>query len=1030
MSAMDAVASATAQPDRAPAALQLRLFGGIQISVNGVRISDIATRKAEALLVFLACERYPHQRETLAELFWNDLPAERAAGNLRLILTYLRKHCEPFLDITRQTIGLRSDVGCWLDLEAFADLAARPSDPQALRQALELYRGDFLQGFHLRDAQLFSAWQAAQEEHWRSQLVAVLQALLGHALAWSHYSEGIAWAKRLLQIDPLDEATHRQLMLLYARGGQRNAAVRQYASCKRLVRQGLNLEPEAETETLYRRIRRMPEQRPHNLPPWNGLLIGRAAEQAQIGAWLADPAERLLSVVGPGGSGKTQLGLSAGWRAVREHLGPCGDGVWYVALLGDSWNSQRLGADALLVRLAEVLQIRINPRQRLDDQIVQQLNAKELLLILDNAELLDQGARRALGSLVQRLSLLRLLVLSRERLKLQIEQVLGIAGLAYPEAYGPAVTALPALGVDLAQYEAVQLLLASARRLRSATPLEGYSAAEQTALGQICRMVHGLPLALELVAPWLRLRLPSEIVRDIGRDIDLLAADLPELPVRHHSLRAAFVYSWNLIGAGERTALARLACFPASFSAAAAEAIAAVRLPELAALHDASLVQLQRNEAHSRYLIHPLLRQLAYEQEPCEHALAQARHADFFGQLASRSEDGLRGPQGAELIVELEREIDNLRAGWQWAIAQQQIELLGQYSVALHDFLTIRSWQIEGCQLFGPVAELARVWAATHQPTPPQRAALVRVLSCYAQLEQIAGDIGAAEAALRDALALLDGQPFDRPDSGMFLNKQLGLIAYGRGDYREALEHLQRALRLAQRESDPSKLGDILLSAAAVLCAQGSWTDAEQIIQRCLDCYQRADFAWGLGHAQRFAGICALGQGQHHTAHRWLQQSLDIAGRLGSPIGEALALDQLGLLELREGRLEQSQQTLQRALALFQELGVDLGVGRAHCHLGRVALAQQNPQQAERHFQQALQLAQQIAAPPLQIEATAGLLQLQLAAPSPEQAHPAAALSALLDHPACTAETRATVGLFASARSAHAGQLADLADPS
>jgi hypothetical protein len=95
-----------------------------------------------------------------------------------------------------------------------------------------------------------------------------------------------------------------------------------------------------------------------------------------------------------------------------------------------------------------------------------------------------------------------------------------------------------------------------------------------------------------------------------------------------------------------------------------------------------------------------------------------------------------------------------------------------------------------------------------------------------------------------------------------------------------------------------------------------------------------------------------------------------------------------------------------------------------------VALAQQNPQQAEQHFQQALQLAQQIAAPPLQIEATAGLLQLQLAAPSSEQAHPAAALSALLDHPACTAETRATVGLFASARSAHAGQLADLADPS
>ena len=1018
---MDTAASAPAGPD-ASLFLQIRLLGGLSITINGERITDIATRKAEALLVYLACERRPHQREALAALLWDDLPAERAAGNLRLTLTQLRKHCEPFLDVTRQTVALRRDADCWLDVDTFAALtAAQPPDPQALREAVELYRGDVLRGFHLRDAEGFSTWQEIQAERWRLRMADALKALVAHAVAWSRYAEGIAWAKHLLELDPLDEAAHRQLMLLYARSGQRNAAARQYAACKRLVRQELDLEPDADTEALYQRIRRMPERRPHNLPPWSGLLIGREAEQARIAASLADPDARLLTVVGMGGSGKTQLGLSVGRRVAREHLGPCADGVWYVALLGDVWNNQRIDADALLLTLAQTLQIRCAAKQRLDEQIIQHLRDKELLLILDNAELLDQSARRILSALVQQTPLLRLLALSRERLRLQSEHVLSIAGLAYPEASGPATTARPALCVDLARYDAVHLLLACAGRAQGSAALERYPAAEQTAIGQLCQMVHGLPLALELVAPWLRLRQPSEIARDIGRDIDLLATDMPELPARHRSLRAAFVYSWNLIGPREQAALARLACFPSSFSAAAAEAVAAVTLPELAALYDASLVQIQQSEAGTRYLLHPLLRQLAREQHRHDEApleQTQARHAAFFAELAAQTEDRLRGPEGAELLAELEREIDNLRTGWQWAASNRQIELLGQYSVALHDFLTIRSWEIEGRQLFGAAAEGVRAWAAAHEPAPEQRRAVVRVLSCYAQLEQLVGDIGAAEAALRDGLALLEDHASGSQAELLFLNKQLGLIAYGRGAYPEALAHLQHALRLAQHESDPTKLGDILLSAAAVLCAQGAWADAAQIAQRCLDCYRAADFAWGIGHAQRFAGVCALGQGQLQEARHNLQQSLAIAQRLGSRIGEALALDQLGLLELAERQIGQSQHTLRRALAIFQDLGVDLGVGRTHCHLGRAALAQDQQGQAEQHFRQALRLAGRIAATPLQIEAAAGLLQIQLLAPGLGRADAESALAALLGHPACPAETRAAHGppLLPSAR--------------
>ncbi|GAB4195728.1 MAG: BTAD domain-containing putative transcriptional regulator [Roseiflexaceae bacterium] len=995
--------------------IDLRLFGGLSISIDGTRITDIATRKAEALLVYLACNRHPHQRETLAELFWDDLPAERAAGNLRLTLTQLRKHCEPFLDVTRQTVALRPDADCRLDLDTFAALTSfQPPDPVALRQAVELYRGPFLQGFNLRDAQGFSAWQAAQAEHWHQRLSAALQTLVAHAVAWSDYGEGIAWARRLLDLDPLDEVAHRQLMLLYARSGQRNAAARQYAACKRIVRQELDLEPDADTEALYQRIRRMPERRPHNLPPANGLLIGRAAEQARIASWLADPGAHLLTVVGPGGSGKTQLGLSAGHRVAQEYLGPCADGIHYVMLIGEGWNNQRIGADALLITLAEAFQVRCAPKQRVEGQIIQQLRDKELLLILDNAEVLDQTARRALSGLTQQLPLLRTLALSRERLKLQGEHVLSLAGLTYPEASGPVATARPSLEVDLASYEAVRLLLACAARVQDGATLERYSPIEQAAIGQLCRMVHGLPLALELLAPWLRLRLPSEIARDIGRDIDLLAADMPDLPARHRSLRAAFDHSWHLIGPEERSALAWLACFPGSFSAAAAEQVAGVKLPQLAALYDASLVQMQASAGGTRYLLHPLLRQLARERWQHDPALLeqiQARHAAFFAVQAAQAEEGLRGPQGTELLAELEREIDNLRAGWQWAVEHRRLDLLGQYSVALHDFFTIRSWEIEGRLAFSAAAEALRPWEA--QATPAECRAVVRVLSCYAQLEQLVGDSNAAEAALRACLALLDHTPLESNEDSIFVNKQLGLITHARGAYPEALDYLKRALTLAQPAGDPSTLGDILLSATAVLCAQGSWADAEQTVRRCLDAYQAADFAWGIGHAQRFAGLCALAQSRPAEARQRFQQSLEIAGQLGSRISEAMALDQLGLLELLEGRPEQGQQTLRRALAILEDLGVDTATGRALCHLGRAALALDEPQQAVQHFRRALALAQRASAVPMQIEAAIGLVQTRalLHAPSPAPG----ALAWLLHHPACTAETRLTLALATTA---------------
>ncbi|HEU4325655.1 MAG TPA: BTAD domain-containing putative transcriptional regulator [Roseiflexaceae bacterium] len=1003
---MDSAPSGHSSLDGAPPVLQLRLFGGAHIAIDGTPVPPMATRKAEALLIYLACNPQPHERETLADLLWDDQPAERAGGNLRLALNYLRKHCDPFVETTRHTIAIRREARRWLDVDTFAQLLARPRDPAALAQAAELYGGDFLQGFHLRDASGFSEWQATQAEHWRQQATGAFRTLAERAAARSRYREGLAWAGRLLKLDPLDEAAHRLIMLLHARSGQRTAAARQYAACKRLLQRELGIDPEPATEALHQRILAAPTQRPHNLPPPNGTLLGRASEQERIAEWLATPGARLLTVVGPGGSGKTQLGLSAGQHVAADHLGPCSHGVCYVALLPDSWSERRLDADALLAALVKALPVRCSPKQPPLDGLAQQLRGKELLLILDNAEVLDRAARTALGALIQQLPDLRVLALSREWLRLQHEHVLRIEGLAYP--------ADPAADAEAASYPAVQLLLDGARRVLGADAPERYPPAERRALGLLCRMVHGLPLAVELLAPWLRLRLPSELVGELAHNLDLLAADMPELPARHRSMRAAFAHSWGLISERERAALAMLCVFPGSFGADAAQAVTGLGLADLAALHDASLVQTTVVESGTRYLLHPQLRQLVrdhWRPDPELLRATGARHAEHFAAVAAGAEDRLRGAEGATLLAAMEREIDNLRAGWQWAIEHVQIALLGQYSVALHDIMALRSWQIEARRLFGEAALAVRAWAAGTPQPGSQRRAVARVLSCHAELQHAFGELDEAERALREAVATLEADAADYPAEMLFLCKQLGMLMSWRGMYPQALGYLQRALVLADTQGDASKSGDVLLSITAVLCSQGSWAAAEQTVQRCLAHYQQVGFLLGTGHAQRFAGICALALGRVEEARLAYQRSLAIARQLGNRVGEALALNQLGQLALRERLPEQSGELLGRALAIVDELGVESVAGRVHTQLGRLALDQRMPEAAERHFGRAIECARRTGATPLLIEAAAGMLQLQIERRTGEQERGGAlaALAALAVHPACKASTRQTI---------------------
>jgi DNA-binding SARP family transcriptional activator len=240
--------------------LHLVLLGNVEMRRDGVPVTGFRSAKAQALLCYLAVTGRPHTRPALAGLLWGDMPEDKARMNLRQALTNLRRLLRPFLDITRHDVGFKPNCACWLDVERFEALAAGASaqaGAERLREAVELYRGDFLEGFYVRDAPEFEDWALAQRARLRELAMSALHRLAVHFTQQGDtgHAAGIDYATRLLALEPWREAAHRDLMRLLAGSGQRGAALAQYETCRRVLAEELDVEPGPETTALYERVR-------------------------------------------------------------------------------------------------------------------------------------------------------------------------------------------------------------------------------------------------------------------------------------------------------------------------------------------------------------------------------------------------------------------------------------------------------------------------------------------------------------------------------------------------------------------------------------------------------------------------------------------------------------------------------------------------------------------------------------------------------------------------------------------------------
>ncbi len=717
--------------------------------------------------------------------------------------------------------------------------------------------------------------------------------------------------------------------------------------------------------TNAKQLMNAPLLRPASLPAAPNPLLGRHHEQADVVRLLTDPACRIVTVVAPGGMGKTRLALQ-----VAEQLAPAfAEGTVWVALAAVADAAQ------VAVAIADALGCVVPPDGAPHEQILVFLRERSLLLVLDNFEhVLD--ATPVIRAIVEHAPQVRLLVTSRQRLHVDGEWVLDLAGLAVPPAqHREEVTHSPA----------VRLFVQRAQQADHAFVL---GTENDDSVAQICRVVDGMPLAIELAAAWVRVLSCADILAEINRGLDLLhstAVGGAGIAARHRSMRAVFDASWSLLTPDEQRVLCGLSVFGGGFTRQAAEDVAGATLPLLAALLDKALVRRMTAPGSAvRYDLHPLVRQYAAErlQDRADmHAGVHARHMRYVVRLLADHDHRLNSGEQHTVILELAAELANLRAAWAWAIAHDQIAVLEPAWNVVHWLCEYRMWFQDGEQLFRSVVHALQSQAGgdssenstqTADHTRLLGHALIRHGYFVSRLGRLAvahDELGAGVALLRrgeHGTALITGTLFH------------GVVAWAMGNLPAAQQRVAEAFQLA---ADANNRWLLALSAQwhAVLAQTcGNHKGAKDWFEYGLGLMRELGSSRGILVTLTFFSVTLQALGDLDAAQAALQESLQRGGATNDPWIVGTSLNYLGTVAAARGDYTEARRLFHESLLVLREGGNRWDIARVLNNLGDAALAVGDGAAAHHTLRAALEVALEAHALPDALHALRGIAALQV----------------------------------------------------
>jgi predicted ATPase/transcriptional regulator with XRE-family HTH domain len=676
-------------------------------------------------------------------------------------------------------------------------------------------------------------------------------------------------------------------------------------------------------------------RRPHTiLPTPLSPLVGRAAELLALGGMLADPAIRLVTIVAPGGMGKTRLAIAAAARQQSAARFP--DGVVFLDLTPIERPEQ------LAPRLAALFGLLPDTSARADrpaeQQILGYLGAKRLLLVLDNAEHMLEAAP-LFTAMLESAPGLALLVTSREPLRLRGEQLFPLGGLDAPADR------------RLAEHsDATRLFVQAARR---ASPAWAPAPSDFVAIAGICALAGGMPLAIELAGAWTAAMAPAAILAAIQRDLDMLATSMRDAPERQRSVRAVFEATCRQMRPELEAAFVRLAVFRAGCIYPAAAAVAGATLRDLADLVAAAV--LRYDPAAERYTLHELLRQYAAERlagSAAGEAAALAAHAEFFCAYLAEHAPKLRSLDQRAAQLALEREQENIGAAWRWALGQRRIDLIDQVTGALGLFYEQRADTVRGVAVFDAAAA-----GLAEQPELPLELR-ARLLTWRSAFLRPLGQLAEAERLARRALELLDLAPdtsatWRAAAAHARLRMALAIDDLRGGaampEYQIALGHFEALDRVWEQSY-------VVYHIARLCCDLDQLDAAARYGAASLALRDACGDARGRAHTLQLLSRISLARGELGEGLALARRCHGLFEQLGDRAGVAKGLRQIGMALAWHGRFAEALPLAEQSLAIYQEYGLSHEVGVVQALLSQLHTALGDAERAAAAARSALAL--------------------------------------------------------------------------
>jgi predicted ATPase/DNA-binding CsgD family transcriptional regulator len=677
---------------------------------------------------------------------------------------------------------------------------------------------------------------------------------------------------------------------------------------------------------------------PHNLPFQATPLIGREREQTELAALLDDPHVRLVTIIGPGGIGKTRLALDVAQAQLRHFT----NGVFFVSLAPLS------SPDFIVSTIADAIGFGFyqgtDPKQQLLDYLCE----RQLLLILDNFEHLLDGAS-IVSDIQAAAPAVKALVTSREILNVYGETVYTISGIAYPTIEQPFEEAVC--------YGAIKLFEQSARRANANFRLEDDNI---EAVIRICERLQGIPLAIEMATAWVRMLSLDEIGMEIARSLDFLATTRRDVIERHRTMRAVFDHSWHLLQPEDQRVFRALSVFRGGFQRQAAEHVASASLASLSALTDKSLVHW---EPTGSYHMHELLRQYAAEKlgEVSEQEVeAQNRHCAYYAAFVHQRTAQLKSGNQRPALNEISGEMMNIRLGWQHALTTHQIEKIEYYMEGFLLFHDMRFQNWDAIELFDmAVAWLGDEGDGSKPVDARQKQLYALALAAKCMFNVWFPTFQGTRALLDEALAILD-QVGLRTDKALPLFA-LGLLDYVSGNYVQAEPRFRDSLALYAETGNQwgKQLNFNMLGRVAYRL--GEYEQAQELLEEGLKTYR--DDRFGTAQILGTLGRVLRAVGQYERAEHMFREELAIFRELGSPWGIAYAMNDLGEVIFRQGNLAAARRILHESLTNLSQIGMQSYImARAIRALGEIAQALNDHHLARDQYHDALQLTTRTSA--------------------------------------------------------------------